>query len=535
MIYKRYIYILSILNPYVAHMKLIKKTLLFFIVIIIIATLSIWAITRFVSPITVNTLLNKQLSALKIQPSQLDGTIVWRFFPRPGIKISHIHIGEKNTASIYTLYIDKMLFNLQITPLLGGHLVFNELELEGVRVNIDYNSKPIDTKELPHPTTKQTTNHPKQLPITFAINSFLLTHGKIIVQQAENTIIISNLQLGAKNPNFENNYFPLQFKANLAATIANNKLKTMLDYKGKIRLNPSLFDSPSIDIHQLSTDGQLLLQQVRLNRIKILKIATHVKTKPSEIIFNPLNVVAYNGESVGDLSYHFGLKKLSINQTANGLDASQFLMDLFGNNWVKGNLDFSLHATSNQQHLDWKNNLRGNGSFTIKEGQLSLIDMDAMIVETVNKFYALLNQYEEAPKPQADSLSITPIKGSTTFQLLSVQYRLQDAQLINDSVLLQTDKSQIKGHGLQNLNDNKITASLTAKLRAPEGNKINVQQLLGGSIPFNITGFLPNPHIVFDLKPLQPIISNYLSKQKLKKPEPHIKQHSNNPLAAPLQ
>ena len=45
-------------------------------------------------------------------------------------------------------------------------------------------------------------------------------------------------------------------------------------------------------------------------------------------------------------------------------------------------------------------------------------------------------------------------KGGTNFKLLSFHYHLKDAKLESNSLVLQTDKLQLKGEGNLNLKDN---------------------------------------------------------------------------------
>ncbi len=488
-------------------MNLAKKILLTLVVIIIFTSLAIWALTKTILPSDVKILINNQLYALTTQKSHIDGNIGWQLFPRPGIKITQIHVGEENNKANYSIYIENLLFNLQISPLLRGHLVFDELKIDGLKINInpEDQTNSNQNKELGTTTARQN-KVSDNISVQFPLDRFLLTRGQITIMQPHNNITLTGLQIGANQLNLKNKFFPLQLKATLVSSLAENNINATINYKGRVRLTPFTLSQPLTTLQHATVDGQLLVQNLRFNQFKIARMNANMKTKQGEMVLNPLNFTLYVGKSVGDLHYHFASKKLSINQTATGLDAKQLFNDLFANNLVKGNLDFSIHATTNLEHNNWQNNLQGNGNLTIKDGVLYFIDLNKLMDETRNKIHSLLNQEKHEIKlalQQPLFNSTVHPQGNTQFQLLNIQYRILDTKLINDSVLLQTNKLQLKGRGQVNLSD----ATQDLGLSASTVDKI--QQLLGGSFSLKVGGKLTKPQMSLNEQELTPIISSY--------------------------
>jgi AsmA protein len=515
-------------------MNLLKKIRLPVILILVFTALIIGVLTKSVAPSAIKDLISKQLNTLTTQNSHIDGEITWHLFPRPGIKVTQIHVGEKTN---YSIYIENLLLNAQLAPLLQGHLVFNELEIDGLKININPEAQTNLTSNKTSGTSSfDQSNAPAQISTQCPLNRFLLTRGQVTIIQPNHKIVLTNVQIGAKQLNLKNKFFPLQFKATLASSIAENKLKASINYKGRIRLTSTTLNHPLMVLKHAIIDGQLLAQNVRFNQLKIDKINANVKSKQDAVLFNPLNLTLYSGESVGDLNYQFSSQKLSFNQTATSLAANQLFNDLVANSPIKGYLDFSIHASTNLQDTHWQKNLRGNGNLTIKDGILYVVDLNTLIDQTTKKIHSLFYQDKKDIKQAiAQPLfnATTYPKGTTKFQLVSIQYHILDNKLTNDSLFLQTDKLQLKGDGQINLTDMTQKFTLLAKLISNDNLVNKIQQLLGGSFPLNVEGTLTNPQISPNSQELNPIISTYLLKNTLEMPIQQITSQLKDLLTAP--
>lgn len=112
-----------------------------------------------IKPETIKQLVSNKITAITHKQSQIDGTISWQLFPRPGLKFNKIHIGNENLNDNYSLLIDTLLLNLKITPLLKGHFVFSEINIDGLKlfINQENNEKPLSSEKTLINTTQQRT------------------------------------------------------------------------------------------------------------------------------------------------------------------------------------------------------------------------------------------------------------------------------------------------------------------------------------------------------------------------------------------
>ncbi len=519
-------------------MTFIKKITFVLVVLLALATCGIFALTKSVTPAALKDIVNKQLSTLTTQKSHIAGDISWHLFPRPGIKVTNIYASESENKTNYAVSIDNLLFNLQVTPLLRGQLVFNELLIDGIKINIHpENQTDLTVSQIPVVATTPQPIESNKVSAQFALRSMLLTHGEIIINQPNNKIKLSGLQIGAKQLGLSNDSFSLQLRGNFIASIADNKARATLNYNGRVHLTPSTFTQPMVALDLATMDGQLVIQNLRYNHFKIAKISTNIKKKQKVISLNPFNISLYSGKSVGDIKYEFPSQKLTMNQTATGLDANQFFNDLFTKTLVKGQLDFSVHASTNLLNNAWKNNMRWNGNLTIKNGALYFVDLNKYTDEAISKLHGLLSQ-EKLPVKLSLGKTLLDLKGRTPFaptiapkpsvtkfQLLSIQYHLIDTQLITDNLVLQTDTLQLRGSGAVNLIDGSQDLNLSAKLTSNDLEIEKIQQQLGGSFPLRICGTLTKPQVLPNMQGLGPVISSYLLKNTLERPVKQIRNH----------
>ncbi|WP_019217247.1 AsmA family protein [Legionella tunisiensis] len=447
--------------------EILKKLVTGITLLLVIIAITLWALAKSIKPETVKSYVSSQLSTLTERKSLVNGDISWQVFPRPGIKITGVQIGNENDNANYSVKLENLLFHLKITPLLRGKLVFSELNVDGFRITINPDSPQPPAKVKKN---KQNSNTTKTNNMTeeFAIERFLLSRGQIVIVQNQKKITFSGLQIGAEQFNLQKNSFPLQLKTMLDMSEANESLlKAHINFKGSTALSASLFNNPVIALQNLPLEGQLSLQDVRLKKLKINKISANAKTKIGVFHLNPLTLNLYNGQSVGDLSYEFASKKLTVNQTATNLDSSKLLYDLVKKRLFKGSVDFSIHAQTNMQDSNWPEHTSGNGSLTIKDGVVESINLDRVIDETSNKINKLMTSKKKDAKQtlelgQFEDPSI--FKGNTRFELLTFQYQLQDSTLQSNSLVLQAEKLQLKGEGILNLKDYNLDSHLFAKV-----------------------------------------------------------------------
>ncbi|AHE67431.1 AsmA family protein [Legionella oakridgensis] len=503
-------------------MKLIKKSFLLLWMFLIIVVFVFWALIQFIKPESVKELLNKQITSLTGQDSRIDGDIHWQLFPRPGIKVTNIQIGESKQKAYYFLFIDNLHLNLQLTPLMKGKLIFNEINVDGFTANI--NPEIAATPQPDKTSTKHAPSETKsssQFMTRFAIDTLLLTHGQLIITDHQNHIALTDLQIGVDQLNLNNHYFSIQLKGNIAGSLLNNQVNATLNFKGKTRLTTEALTHPQSIMQNLSLDGQLFLQNLQFNQFKIGKINANAMSKSGEITLNPLNLSLYEGEAIGHLNYRMTSKAFTLSQTATGLNAKQLLNDLTGNNLLKGKLDFSLHASGNLSEPNWQNRLQAKGNVTIKDGFLNFADIKKLVNHIAETIDLLMTQksFDASLASLLDNMNLAAYQeGKTKFQLLSIQYDLKHDLLFNDSLLLQAEQLQVKGYGQIDLNNLSIANELLIKLLTSDKTINKIQELFDNGLPFKLSGKMSMPMIYPDLRKISPVISTYLLKKSFDKP-----------------
>lgn len=497
-------------------MKSLKKILAALILVFLTATIILWVLAKSVQPELIKNYLNSHLSALTNQNSKVEGDISWQVFPRPGIKITKILIGNPTNPQNYSVKLENLLFNLKITPLLRGQLVFNELKADGFKIYVNPEASHYELNEQV-PIDNDNKNN---LTDQFAIERFLLSHGQISIVENKKIVSITGFQIGGEQFNLQKKNFPLQFKSNIELSEDGQKIfKAHANFKGSINFSPTLFSNPITALQNTPLDGVLSMQNIKIKQFKIAKISAHVKTKPGVLFLNPLTFNLYNGESVGDLNYEFASKKLTINQTATNLDSSKFIYDLLHKPLVKGSLDLSLHAQTNLQLPNWPESTIGKGSFTIKNGIIEAINLDKVVEDTSDKINKLFTEDGANTDRflELDQFNHSDFfKGGTNFNLLAFQYQLKEAKLESNSLVLQTDKLQLKGEGSLNLNNEALFANFFAKATILDASLNKIQQLLGGSFPILISGTLSAPKVSPDLQKINPILTKILLRKPVK-------------------
>lgn len=504
-------------------MKLLGKVLLILFAFIAFATVTLWILAKNIKPETIKQLVGNQITAITHKKSQINGDIFWQIFPRPGLKFSKIQIGDEKANENYFLTADTMLLNLKITPLLKGDFVFSEINIDGLKLQV--NKDAAQTIKSTAERIKSHNNEPAAHQ--FAIQNLSLSHGQITIITNGRRTTFKNVQVAMEQFNLQQYPFPIQLKTRLIEAGPLSIAQANINFKGRLSLAPTIINELQSDISKSSAEGQLSIQNIVLNQFVIKNINATVKTNKSGIIFNPLTLSLYNGESIGDMNYVISSKQLSLNQTATNLDGKQLLTALSGHEIISGNLDYSIHAVLPLQKSIIEN-LNSNGLITLKDGQIYNINLNQLISNMKNKLNDLIQGTSLQKKSiQSDDESTnTANMGSTAFKLANIQYQMHNGVMSSDSLLLQTDTLQVNGQGTVNWLTQEIKAQLKAILNDnnTDSSMQKIQQILGGSFPLVVSGTLARPMILPDFKIINPRLSALLIKTTLKKPINKIKE-----------
>lgn len=513
---------------YFIPMKYIKRLVLTLLGLIVMTTTIFWILSRSVNPETIKNYLGSQLHHLTGMPSKIDGDISWQLFPRPGIKLRNIQIGDQANPANYAVHLDNVLFNLKIMPIIRGKLVFSDVAIDGFKVSVN----PHHSSNAQPPSSGNHESSSNSLADHFAIKKILLGHGEVLVINADSQLRLTGLQIGAEDVNLNHIAFPIQLKTSLDFSRSGQKIvQAHFNFKGSTSLSAALLANPVASLPGILTDGQLSIQKIRFNQLKLNKISAHLLNKEGLLQLNPLTLHLYDGESVGDLSYDSEKNLVSLNQTATNLNGAKLFQDLLNKNIIKGNVDFSIHSQLPVSEFNWKEKLSGTGSFTIKDGVIETLDLNKIVDYTSDKINQLIQNKKPDTKQLLDLVQFNQAdwyKGSTNFNLLTLQYHLQQAVITSDSLVLQTDKLLLKGQGNLNLNEQNIDTNLSIRINLPEKNVAIAQQLLGGSFPLRIKGSMNNPQVLPDIQKINPLLAKDWIKTTLDKPLKKINEQLKN-------
>lgn len=504
-------------------MKFLKKVFLILIILFGITAMALFTLTRIINPDLIRDYVNHQLTALTAQPSTIHGNIHWQIFPTPGIHVTDVQIGAANAEAPYFAKLDHLFFNLNTKPLLQGKLVFSEIKINGFEMTMNMQSS-----LQKQATVHQSFEKPVGVQEKFAVKQLLLSNGTLHFINQGKELCIEQLQLGTDRFNMDHNAFPMQMKARIRyKDKAKQHIMTYATFKGTTLLTPEFINNPSSHLHDLQITGQLVLQNLSVHALSIHKLLGKLNISKGNLTLNPLTLALYQGESVGDLKYSFVTKKLKFNQTGTGLQGTKLLNDLFHQAPIKGTLDFSIHTELDLLEKSIEETMISHGMVSIHDGYLTTINLSQLV-------HYISNKIDQAAQGEKQNLSellnrdqlekAQVFKGTTAFKLATIEYQLNHAKIMSQSMLLHTPEVQFRGDGTMNLNDYAIQSKAFATITTPNNKRLEkIQNLLGGAFPLIIQGSLLEPIIYPDLKNMKPALSQWVG-EVLIQPVRQIKQ-----------
>jgi uncharacterized protein involved in outer membrane biogenesis len=500
-------------------MKFLRKILFSIITLSLLASLTLWILTKSINPETIKQLINQQITLATHKESQINGAISWQLFPRPGLKFNQLLIGNVNSKDDYSLSIDKLLLNLKITPLLRGKFVFSEIHADGFKLEFNPENTPINESNAQQKTiSPQDSKKNKQ----FAIQKLILSHGQLIINNKQGSAVVKNIQIGAEQINFKNNPFSVQIKGKLINIPTITNAKASLNFKGRLSFSPSILEDIKNGISQSSIEGQLFLSNITLNQFVISKVNATLKSHKGSLISNPFTLSLYKGESIGDIELNLISKELLINQTATNLDGKKFMTALLGNKSISGRLDYSIHAVIPLKDLNLEH-IESKGTLTLKDGEVFNLNIEQLITTLKTKLNALASLAPSDPKKSIESLNWDQSKvpqGNTPFKLANFKYTLAHGIMESNSFLLQTDRLNVNGQGNLDLLKKTLNSKLKASFLDSYDDKTlqQFQKVLGGSFPITVTGSIEHPTVAPDFSLINPFLSALIIKNTITTP-----------------
>lgn len=490
-------------------MRSLGKVVVAFFALIIFTSASLWVFTKNSKPEAIKAFVAQQISTLTHKESHINGDISWQLFPRPSLKVEQVQIG--NNTEDYFATIDSLAFNLKITPLLKGSLLFNELAIDKLLLKVNQNA--VKQEKTPALRPHNMPSHHEE----FAIQKITLTRSQIAINNHEEQTTLKNIQLVLEDFNLNKGSFPIQIKARVNRNDPITKIKSNLSFTGRIKLNQSVGFNALKELFSSEVEGQLVLQDSMFNHIAVDKINTTIKTNKENIEFNPFTVSLYGGEAVGTMNYKLDTHQISLNQTATNLDGRKLLTALLGHKMISGTMDYSIHASFSTEKPALST-FDGNGQITLKEGKLYNLNVDEFLNRLKEKLGQIINGEIKDINALKNLNKEQLTQGGTPFKLASVDYQLKDEQLSTHGIILQTDKLYIKGGGSINLLNHNMNSKLQVNITNSDQNMQKIQSLVGGYFPLAVSGTIEHPYITPDFKSINPILSQLLINPAIQQP-----------------
>lgn len=473
-----------------------KWSLVFFLTLLLIFA----GVAHWLQSARFKTMLEKEWQAFDLHAAET-GKIHWQFFPQPGLWLKDLSL--QNVQNSFQLHFKRVFFQLKWSALLKGKIVFSDLKVKGFQIK----SNSMEGKGL-----EEASQFFSKLPLMlslqeehFSLEHFFFTEGTCNFETKDKMLSLRHLQIAGepfyltennelKDNKSKENILPLQFKGLLSANNRDNSVlfKGEMNFKGNF-----VYPMPEAQSKAFPwLEGQLNLQKIKLNDLKVDRINGNLKLKASELTLNPLTITAYEGAAVGDLSYIFKDQVLDIHQSGTNFNAYSMLADMFNKQWVKGSLDFSLHAQTQLSKLGLPSGWLGKGSITIKEGQLLSLDLNELLRPKISEAET---SFAEAKKESffshfykifASNRNFS--KTYTPFELLTLQYQLKPGLLKSPSLIFQSDIFQIKGDAVLDLSSHALNSHLLLTLNKAES-LMPFYHSLKNEIALEIKGYLEEP------------------------------------------
>lgn len=511
-------------------MKIFKKIIIIILILLLLLGLTIGFFSKAISPKMVKDYVNKELGAMTAQPSRIDGDISWQLLPKPGIKVTSVHsVNNKADNYPYTFNLNSLIFYLKLSPLLHGSLVFSEIKIDGLTLDINLNNQSVKKIKQPESVTSNKSN---KFQNKLAIEQFELQHGQINFNHSRYKSALSAIQINAEHINLAGAPFKLQLKAALNHSDKGKPAATgQIMFKGSTSLSPELLHNPATALQNIYLAGELTVQNLQFNQVKINHLSAPAALKNGIFQLNPLTISLYQGESAGDLLYQIPAQTLQLNLIASGISIEKLSQDVLNQQLISGKASFSLHSKSRLNQQDWLAATTGNGTVTIHDGKLTTININRIIEQISNKINFLLHNKKINIKSllNPESFINSEFSGAgTAFTVMTMQYKLENAVLTANNLNLQTDLLQVKGKTRVNLKNYAINSNLQAALNVKDDKILAVQQLLGGNFPLIVSGYITKPLILPDFTQIYPLVTQLWLKDKLTQPVNELKEQLKN-------
>ncbi len=276
-----------------------------------------------------------------------------------------------------------------------------------------------------------------------------------------------------------------------------------------------------IDLQADLQIGQFQASQVRLNDIRLT-----LQNQQGQLTLQPLQAKLYQGTIAGSAQIDARRTPVHIQtqSTLRDIHIGPLLRDLFGKDRILGQGDLILDINFNGlTEAAIRRSLHGNAGFHLTDGAYQGVNLAEIIQQAGQLFRLDMAETNTASTQRTD---FAMLKGSIT---------IQQGQIDNRDLQIQSPLLRINGHGSVDLVQDQVDYLITTKLvksLTGQGGKA-ADQLSGIPIPVRITGSLDDLSYKPDFSDLLKSQAQEKKQKVLKKVEDKVRQKATELLGDP--
>lgn len=267
------------------------------------------------------------------------------------------------------------------------------------------------------------------------------------------------------------------------------------------------------DSNAVNVQGQLKLDEVQANKIKMTHVVVPLNYKNNSVNLAPITADLYQGTLQIQVTANLtsATPQISVQGKLTNVQTGLLLQDLGGANQKlkfsgAGNVDLQVTTQGSDPDTIVKN-LNGNSSFNVNNGMLQGIDI-AYLINT-------------AAKLSGGNIGNTSNANQTAFNTMTGTASIRNGVISNNDLLIDSAAFTTKGNGNINLVAQHIDYQLQTSIKqADQNQKNNLFNLYGIAIPIMVTGKLNDPSIRLDAA----VLAKEIAQQQLNKVKGNVEQ-----------
>lgn len=380
--------------------------------------------------------------------------------------------------------------NLSLMALLHNKIDINKIFIEAPIIDIDTskNETPENIQESSTGLKALQAAEDLQSLEKITLKSFEVKHATLIIKQSNQTIRLRALDFLSQNANLHQP-FNFLMSSDISVQGDNKDVKASLQLKGQVTLKLQKLRQHDL-LDSIEVNAKLLMPQIFYNKIKAQNLLSQLNYQNGIANFKLNHLQAYRGLIDGHLNYQITKQQINAGLNLKTINVGELSLDLNQTKLIDGNLSSQLTLNTSGRNITEKiNHLNGQLVLKIDDGSLNTIDINAL-VQSINTIVAKkrsLKQYLALSLQQfSDKKDFNQV--ATPFDFLTTTLKIKQGIARTDELKVHTKTLLVEGSGELNLIRQTANFTLKAGMINPLGPFKYTMELLGGAIPFSVSG-----------------------------------------------